>query len=83
MTGKVQGVFFRQSTCKEAVDLKLRGYAHNMSDGSVRVLAGGHPAAVQTLRDWLERGPEHARVQAVEEADVEPEESLPRGFEAR
>ena len=83
VTGRVQGVFFRQSTCREAEHLKLRGYARNMSDGSVRVLAGGPSEAVQTLRVWLGDGPEHARVAAVEETDVEADEHLPRGFESR
>ena len=41
ITGKVQGVFFRASTRKQALRLGLRGYAKNLADGSVEVLAVG------------------------------------------
>jgi len=64
--GRVQGVFFRASTQREAYRLGLSGYAHNLPDGSVEVLACGESAAVQQLCDWLWQGPPSARVTQVE-----------------
>ncbi len=64
--GRVQGVFFRASTRNEALQLGLTGYARNLPDGSVEVLACGAPQAVEALQDWLWVGPPAAKVQAVE-----------------
>lgn len=64
--GRVQGVFFRDSTRRLAASLGLRGHAVNLADGSVEVLAGGDAAALDVLRKWLEHGPEMARVDHVE-----------------
>ncbi|MBK7888769.1 MAG: acylphosphatase [Bacteroidetes bacterium] len=41
VTGKVQGVFFRQSALSKALDLKLRGFVMNQPDGSVLIEAIG------------------------------------------
>ena len=49
VTGRVQGVFFRASTQTAARDLGLTGYARNMDDGSVEVLACGSPAVLNAL----------------------------------
>ncbi len=68
--GRVQGVFFRESTRREAERLGLTGYAINLRDGSVEVLACGEAGAVATLREWLWVGPPSARVSAVECRDV-------------
>jgi acylphosphatase len=65
--GKVQGVYFRHSARLEAERLKVRGLARNLPDGSVEVVARGNPADVEALRQWLHRGPAHARVDAVQE----------------
>jgi acylphosphatase len=69
ITGKVQGVYFRHSTRKEAERLGLLGVARNLPDGSVEVIAQGARNAVDTLRQWLERGPSMARVDGVEELE--------------
>jgi len=66
VTGRVQGVFFRASTQREAQRLGVSGHAHNLPDGSVEVLACGDPAAVEQLREWLWQGPPGARVHGVE-----------------
>ena len=63
--GKVQGVFFRASTRKVALELGLLGWAKNCPDGSVEVLARGSENAVSQLSAWLWQGPEHARVDEV------------------
>lgn len=65
VSGKVQGVFYRASTAREATRLGLRGHALNLADGRVEVLAIGHAAAVEELGRWLGRGPPAARVREV------------------
>ena len=67
VTGRVQGVFFRASTREYAVELTLTGYAKNMSDGSVEVLACGQSDAIDELGAWLREGPRMASVSDVEE----------------
>ena len=52
----------RASTRDQAVALGLRGYARNLPDGRVEVLAVGDATAVETLADWLSHGPSMARV---------------------
>lgn len=63
--GKVQGVWFRASTRAQAERLGLRGYARNLADGGVEVLAAGDAAAIDALERWLHVGPPLARVDAV------------------
>jgi acylphosphatase len=63
--GRVQGVFFRASTQRKARQLNLTGYAKNLSDGRVEVVASGEKMAVDQLVLWLQRGPIGARVDAV------------------
>ena len=65
VAGRVQGVFFRASTREQAQRLGLSGYARNLSDGRVQVLACGAPDAVAQLREWLRSGPPGARVTGV------------------
>lgn len=81
--GRVQGVFFRRSAQLEAQRLGLQGFARNLPDGSVEVLAQGSGAALDALRTWLHRGPRGARVDAVRESDPAEELSLPADFEIR
>ena len=73
ITGKVQGVYFRHSTRLEAERLALRGVARNLPDGSVEVIAHGPHAAVESLREWLHRGPSRARVAHVRELELAAE----------
>ncbi len=69
--GKVQGVCFRASTREQALKLGLRGYAKNLPDGRVEVLAEGDERALDALERWLHVGPPMARVQTVERSDAE------------
>lgn len=62
VSGKVQGVWFRASTREVAVQLGLRGYARNLADRRVEVLAIGDDDAVEALATWLLQGPPLARV---------------------
>ncbi|HVJ63291.1 MAG TPA: acylphosphatase, partial [Tahibacter sp.] len=57
VAGRVQGVFFRASTRQEALRLRLTGYAKNLPDGRVEVLAMGDAAAIAELERWLTLGP--------------------------
>ncbi|WP_088328442.1 acylphosphatase [Lacimicrobium sp. SS2-24] len=66
VTGKVQGVFFRRNTQMEAKRLGIVGYAKNLSDGSVEVLACGEPRALEQLTEFLHQGPEKSRVDSVD-----------------
>jgi len=78
VSGRVQGVCFRASTREEALRLRLSGYAKNLADGSVEVLACGEAANLDALERWLGRGPPAARVASVERAAVD--EAAPPGF---
>jgi acylphosphatase len=69
--GRVQGVFFRDSTRRVAESLDITGHAINLSDGSVEVLACGETEALDKLANWLEDGPRMATVTEVVEHDAE------------
>jgi acylphosphatase len=64
--GRVQGVYFRQSTRAEAQRLNLVGWARNEPDGAVTVVAEGPEPALQQLLAFLRQGPPGARVDQVE-----------------
>ena len=64
----MQGVFFRASARDEAVRLGLTGYARNLSDGTVEVVACGEDVALAQFERWLGRGPALARVSSVTRA---------------
>ncbi len=66
VVGKVQGVCFRAGTQQQARRLHLSGYARNLPDGCVEVLASGSEDALDQLEHWLHQGPAMARVDAVE-----------------
>ena len=63
--GRVQGVFYRDSTQREAQRLGLYGWVCNRSDGSVEAVAQGPPERVAALIDWCHEGPPLARVAEV------------------
>ena len=64
--GIVQGVGFRYYTQAQANELEVTGYAHNLRDGSVEVLAAGDDKQVEALIAWLKAGgPRSARVDKV------------------
>ena len=63
--GRVQGVFFRDSTRRVAQSLGLTGHAINLANGDVEVLACGDPAAIDKLAEWLHEGPRMAEVAEV------------------
>ena len=64
--GRVQGVFFRESTRRQAEELGLSGFVRNLPDGCVEAYFVGEEEAVQSGLDFLRRGPPGARVDSVE-----------------
>ncbi|MDR0183324.1 acylphosphatase [Lysobacter arvi] len=75
VSGKVQGVFFRAATRDRARSLGLRGFAKNLDDGRVEVLAAGDDAAIDALAAWLREGPPMARVDDLERLPARDEEA--------
>ncbi len=71
VNGKVQGVFFRASARSQAQELALSGYAKNLPNGDVEVLASGSDAALDALERWLHIGPPAAQVASVRRSAVE------------
>lgn len=62
VSGKVQGVWFRASTQEQARQLGLTGWARNLPDGRVEVVACGEREKIHALHEWLKQGPELANV---------------------
>ncbi|WP_440997450.1 acylphosphatase [Arhodomonas sp. SL1] len=79
--GRVQGVFFRAATQEQARNLGVSGYARNLPEGSVEVVAAGDTAALDALEDWLADGPPQARVTAVQRVEIPG--PVGAGFETR
>ncbi len=67
ISGRVQGVWFRESTRREAVGLGVTGWVKNRPDRAVEVLAEGSEDQVQRLVLWCHHGPPSARVDGVKE----------------
>ena len=65
VSGRVQGVFYRASAAKRAQALALAGYARNLADGRVEVVARGPSERVAELERWLHDGPPLASVETV------------------
>ena len=81
--GRVQGVFYRGTAVRRARELGVRGYAKNLLDGRVEVLACGDPAAVLKFVAWLWVGSSASHVRSVEVSDIECEsDTLPEEFAA-
>ncbi len=82
VSGKVQGVFFRDYTRSEAQRLGVAGWVRNKKDGSVEILASGDEYRVDQLVEWLYQGSPNARVSSVEVKTAEKPGEL-KGFEVR
>ena len=63
---RVQGVGYRAFCQRQALGLGLKGWARNLPDGSVEVVAWGMSPALVALEERLRIGPCHARVDAIE-----------------
>lgn len=67
--GRVQGVWFRESTRRKAASLGVKGWVRNRRDGTVEVLAEGPENAVRELISWCHHGPSAASVTRVQETE--------------
>lgn len=70
--GRVQGVYFRQTTCEQANKLGLSGWVRNMANGTVETEFQGAVGTVSSLLDWLAQGPSLAKVSRVDSREEEP-----------
>ena len=80
--GRVQGVCYRATTVEVGRSLALSGYARNLPDGSVEVVARGEEANLRKLLEFLRAGPTLAQVSAVE-ADWSDSTPAPDPFSIR
>jgi acylphosphatase len=82
VSGRVQGVFYRASTQQKARALGVTGFARNLSDGRVEVLAVGELAGVEALVKWLWEGSPASHVISMQSSDLSLSElgELPRQF---
>ncbi len=60
--GRVQGVYFRAYTQKQAVKLNISGFVRNLSNGDVEIFARGETDALRQLVSWCHKGPILAKV---------------------
>lgn len=65
VSGRVQGVFFRESCKQLAQATGVRGWVRNLDDGDVEALFEGDAPAVEAMVNWCHIGPAHARVDTV------------------
>ena len=71
--GRVQGVFFRDSTQREAEAAGVAGWVSNRSDGAVEAVFEGDEGAVERMVSFVRRGPGHAVVEDLELHDEDAE----------
>jgi len=78
--GRVQGVFYRATAARHARELQITGYARNLPDGRVEVLAYGSKGALEELLKRLWIGSSASKVTAVEVADATTAADIPTDF---
>jgi acylphosphatase len=71
VSGRVQGVFYRATCARKAQELGITGFARNLPDGRVEVLACGAAPVVEAFVQWLWEGSSAAKVTAVDTVDVD------------
>ena len=80
VSGRVQGVFYRDSTRRQARAQGISGWVRNRFDGRVEVLACGDEQQLERFKKWLEIGPEYAKVTNIKEIAENPS-TVPSGFD--
>lgn len=78
--GKVQGVFFRASAMEYAIELGIKGFVRNESNGDVYLEAIGTESQIDQLILWCHQGPDLARVEKVVVEYLEPSEIVAQNF---
>ena len=76
ISGKVQGVWFRDSTRVQAEQLEITGWVQNLNDGRVEVLACGERDKIELFYAWLNQGPQHAQVTSCARENLPWEEHM-------
>lgn len=71
VTGKVQGVSYRETTKAVADQLGIKGLVSNATDGSVYIEAEGDRQMLEEFLEWCNEGPDQARVEHVESNEGE------------
>jgi acylphosphatase len=77
ISGRVQGVGFRDALLREALARSLTGWVRNRRDGTVEAVLQGDAAAVEAVLAWSRRGPPAARVDRVEARPAQGEYDRP------
>jgi acylphosphatase len=80
VAGRVQGVYYRATAARQARDLQIKGYARNLADGRVEVLAYGSEAAHGELVKCLWIGSSASKVTSVEVVDLADVFEIPADF---
>ena len=82
VTGRVQGVFFRQSTRVMAIKNNVNGWVRNLDDGRVEIVAEGEESNIDALIDWCKTGPANSRVDEFELVEENSTDEF-KNFEVR
>ena len=69
--GRVQRVCFRDSTRMKAVELEIKGWVKNRTDGTVEIVAEGPEPNMQRFLEWCYEGPPYAAVSKITESSQE------------
>ncbi|MEK6983609.1 MAG: acylphosphatase [Nanoarchaeota archaeon] len=73
VSGMVQGVNFRNNTRRKALELGLVGFAKNLLDGTVEVVAQGNEEKMKEFVDFIKKGPGFAKITEIEIQHKQPE----------
>jgi len=76
VSGRVQGVFFRESTRQQAVAQGVSGWVRNRHDGRVEAFLCGEKRELESMLKWLETGPQYAKVADLDYKEVECNKSI-------
>ena len=82
VTGRVQGVFFRQSARVMAIKNNVNGWVRNLGDGQVEIVAEGQESNIDALADWCKTGPANSRVDEFELSEENSTDEF-KNFEVR
>lgn len=70
VNGRVQGVYFRANTQKQALKVGLSGYVRNLENGDVEIVATGTSSQIDSLVKWCHKGPILAKVLTVKTTEM-------------
>jgi acylphosphatase len=66
VSGKVQGVFFRENTREKAAEFGLNGFIRNLQNGKVEAIFEGEKEKIEKIIQWIKKGPETTQVENIE-----------------